>query len=321
MRKLTLLFLLVGNLALVFGQANFEVKERERALKNKVMRQVQLSHDVENGKVATKGYVSKITSYDRNGNAIEIIEMEKSGSIARITNFSFDTRNNQTEFSSYKGNKEKLNYSLKRTFDANNNKKTEMEYNGSNYITKTFVYDASGKLSEIKYLTDNVLSEKRLFKNLGGKTEMSIVNIANTVTAKETTIFDGKNNVVEESKYLQDNETQKSNYSYDDAGKKLEEQQLKLGILVYKRKYTYIKNEITQIIEERSNIKPYLAYAYKYDENGNVTEEKWTKDPEIGYSRKAHTYDTRGLLVETNYFNASYNFSVVYKYNYNFFDK
>jgi hypothetical protein len=318
-KNLLFAIFLIGSFIQVTGQANFEAKDRERMARNKVKKQVQISYDYSNGKVNSTGYVSKITSYDKNGNAIEIIEMEKSGSISRVVNCSYDSKSNQLEFSTYKGNKEKLTYSQKKTYDARGNKKTETEYNGSNVVIKTFAYDANSRLLEIKYTTDNVLTEKRLFKNMGTLSEMSIVNVANVVISKETTIFDGKNNVIEEAKYVQDNVTQKSNYEYDGNGKKVAESQTKLGSLVYRRKYTYSGSNILQITEERNNVRPYTAFLYKYDGDGNCVEEKWTKEPNGDYSKKTHTYNERGLLVQSDCYFASYNFSVMYKYNYDFY--
>ena len=74
-----------------------------------------------------------------------------------------------------------------------------------------------------------------------------------------------------------------------------------------------------QITEERANVKPYISYIYKYDDQDNVIEEKWVKEPNGEYSRKSHKYDAKGLLLETDSYSATYNFSVLVKYNYDFF--
>ncbi|HEX2935170.1 MAG TPA: hypothetical protein VHO72_07435, partial [Bacteroidales bacterium] len=61
------------------------------------------------------------------------------------------------------------------------------------------------------------------------------------------------------------------------------------------------------------------AFEYKYDAKGNVTQERWTKSADAEYSKKEHKYDANNLLTESDCYFASYKFSVLYKFSYQYF--
>jgi hypothetical protein len=320
MRKIFFLLMLFGNFMYVSGQADFEDKDRERTFRNKVKQQIQWEYDYENGAPGTKGYKCSSTTFDKNGNAIEVINYDIKGAVTSVLTYTFDAKNNKTSYSRYKGNKEVLSYNQNITYDSKGNKITESGFDGVSRYSNTFTYDAGGKVLEIQYTTDKVLTEKRLFKHSGKTTEMTIVNPSNVMLSKEISIVDSKNNVLEETKYIQNNLTQKNNYAYDPSGKKIEETKEHLGNLAYRKKYTYNpQGMIVEISEERTGVKPFIAYQYKYDAKGNLLEEKWTKDPAKDNSKKNHKYDAKGLLIETNAYMSTYKLSVLYKYSYETF--
>jgi hypothetical protein len=317
MKKIFFLVLLLGNLVYIFGQADFEDKERERNSKNKVKKQIQWEYDYVNGVPTTNGYKCSSTTYDKNGNPLEVTNYDAKGKITSVLLYTFDANNNKTSYSRFKGSKEQLSYNQTITYDGKGNKIAESGFDGSSPFNNIFKYNASGKLQEISYTSDKVLSEKRAFKYNGTITEMSIISPANVVLSKEISVVDNKNNVLEETKYVQDNVAQKSNYSYDPNGKKVEESKESYGKLVYRRKYTYnASGQIVQITEEKPGSAPFITYQYLYDSNGNVFEEKWTKDPAKEYSKKTHKYDVKGLLKETTFYNATYKMSVLFVYTY-----
>ncbi|MDP4208961.1 MAG: hypothetical protein Q8928_09120 [Bacteroidota bacterium] len=316
MKKLLFFLLLSGTLMNVAGQADFEARERVRMAKNKVKSQIQWSYDYVNGKPGTKGYKSAATTFDRNGNIIEVVNYKKDGGITSILVYTYNARGEKTSYSRYQGNKEKLTFNQNIRYDERGNKILENGFDGVSNFVNTFVY-VNNQLSEIKYTTDKRLVERRIFKNTGNKTEMTVLGPTGNVLSKEVTEYDGKRNATEIVNYQQNDIAQKEIYKYDNEGKKLEESKQKSGS-VNRRKYTYDGDDIIRITEERSGEKPLVAYQYKYDSRGNVLEEKWTKnggDP----SRKVHKYDSRGLLIETDSYNATYDFSVLYKFQYEFY--
>jgi hypothetical protein len=320
MRRLVLLMLLFGQIVQLHGQANFEAKDRARIAKNKVKKQVQWSYDYVNDKPNAKGYIGASTTFDKNGNISEIINFKADGKVTSVLNYTYDNSNNKTSYSRFKGNKETLTYKQSIVYDAKGNKVSETGFDGVSNFANTFSYDTNNKLAEIKYTTDNVLTEKRRFKYSGDNTEMTIVSPSNAVLSKEINTYDGKKNILEEVKYIQDNITQKYNYAYDPAGKKVEETKQHFGNFAYKRKYTYdAAGNILKITEEKPAVKVYTAFEYKYDPSGNVTDERWVKENSTDYSKKTHKYDSKGLETESDCYFASYKFSVLYKYTYEFY--
>jgi YD repeat-containing protein len=193
----------------------------------------------------------------------------------------------------------------------------ESGFDGMSHFLNIFVYDPAGKLSEIKYTTDKIVTEKRVFKYFDNKAELNILSPTNTILSKELTSYDTKENILEELKYIQGNVSQKFNYQYNINDKKIEETKVNFGNFSYRKKYVYENDgKLLQIIEETPENQTYIPFEYKYDSHGNVIEERWTKDSSSEYSRKKHTYDSKDLLIETDFFSASYNFSVLYKYTY-----
>jgi hypothetical protein len=320
MKKNFFLLLLLGNLIQVFGQADFDDSERAMFAKNKVKRQTQWQYDYVNGQPSTNGIRNATSLFDQNGNATEITNFDVKGAVRSVLTYTYDNHNNKTSYSRYSDYKKSLTYSQKIAYDGKGNKQEESGFDGSSPFNNTFIYDANGKIVQIKYRSDDVLTEIRTFIHSGKTTEMTIMNANNVILSKETTMFDNKNNVLEETKYVQNNVTQKANYSYDPSGKKIEESKQNLGNLVYRKKYTYSpQGSLLQVTEERQGVKPFVSYIYKYDSKGNLIEEKWTKDPDKDYSSKTHIYNENGLITETKSYNATYKMYVTYRYMYEFY--
>ena len=183
-----------------------------------------------------------------------------------------------------------------------------------------YCYDNFGNLIEIKYTSDRQITEKRMFKYFGNKTETNVVSPSNIILAKEITTYDNKKNILEEAKYVKTDIAQKYNYTYDQENKRIEETKLNFGKLAYRKKYVYDANgNILKITEEDANGKSFVAYEYKYDGNNDVIEEMWTKSSTSDYSHKKHKYQPNGLLSESDCYFASYKFAVLYKYTYQYF--
>jgi len=317
MKKIFFVVLLFANLSQIFGQADFESKDRERISKNKIKQQTQWEYDYINGSPSTKGYRFATTFYDKKGNVIKVVNYDSKDSITSVLKYSYDNNNNRTSYSRFKGNEKQLTYNKSIRYDAKNNKIAESGFDGASVFNNTFTYDTNGKVLEIKYTTDKTLSEKRTFKYSGTTTEMSIVSPSNVVLSREISILDNKNNVLEETKYIQNNVAQKSNYTYDPTGKKVEEIKENLGTLAYRRKFTYSSTgSLVSISEEKPGVKPLITYQYKYDAKGSVVDEKWVKDAGKEYSTKSHKYDVKDLLVETEFYNASLKLNITFRFTY-----
>jgi YD repeat-containing protein len=320
MRQITTIFILILGCCQLFGQANFEQKDIERIAKNKVKIQTQWSYDYKDGKPVAKGYISAQTLFDKKGNIVEVINFKSDGTITSVITYTYDDKGKKTSYSRYKGNKEQLTYNQKYVYDPKGYKAIESGFDGSSAFYNSFTYDPKGSLLEIKYTTDKTVTEKRVFKYSGNVTEMNVLSPSNTILSKEITTYDNKKNILEEVKYIQNDVTQKYNYQYNPQGKKIEESKINFGNLAYLRKYSYDKGgNMIKIMEKTPEGQEYVAFEYKYDAKDNVTEERWTKSPTAEYSKKEHTYDANNLLTESECYFASYKFSVLYKYSYQYF--
>jgi hypothetical protein len=317
-----ILFLLIGNLGLMFSQENFEAKEKESIVKNKVKIQSQWSYDYENGRPSTKGYISMQTTYDLSGNILEVINYKSNGEITSVSSYTYNKDGDQTSWTRYKGKKQdnNISYTQKIILDEKGRKLAETGFDGSSNFSNNFLYDSQDRVVEIKYTTDRALNERRVLSYSANKKEMTIYNAAGSITSKEITTYDSKGNILEETKYIQNNVSQKSDYQYTATGKKSQETKVSHGTLSYRKKYIYDKLEnLLKIMEDTPDGKSYASYIYQFNDKGFVIEERWTKNADSEYSKKSHKYNEKGLRTETDSYSASYKFSVLYKYTYQYF--
>lgn len=316
MKNLILAALLLLQSVFIYSQDNLDAKEKARMAGNKVKKQTQWAYDYQDGKPSSKGYISCITSFDQNGNAVEIINYKADGKITSILNYTYDKNGNKTSYTRFQGNREKMTYSQKIQYDVMGNKLVETGFDGASNFKNTFSY-TNGKLSEIKYTTDNSVTETRSFSYNGSKTEVAILGPNKALIAKELNVFDSKKNLIEESRFANKDVTQKKEYEYDPKGQVVEETKHQYGNFSYKKRYTYNNNGYLLKVEDiKEDGKAVVTNNYDYDSKGNITEERWRKDESSQDSYRKYTYNSNGLYTATDCYFASYKFYVLYKYTY-----
>lgn len=316
MKNYLLIALILIGSAAVKGQDNLEKKEKERMAVNKIKKQTQWAYDYVDGKPSSKGYVSCVTAYDRGGNAVEIVNYKSNGEISSILNYTYDSKGNKTSYTHYKGNREILTYNLKIKYDAKGNKLTETGFDGSSNFVNTFRY-LNGKLIEIIYTSDKVLTEKRAFSYKNSNTEISILNADNREIAKEINIYDTRKNLIEESRLANKDVTQKKEFIYDPQNQVIEETNHRYGNFSYKKRYSYDNDgNLLKVEDLKPDGKAVVIYSYDYDSKGNIQQEKWRKDNSGNDSYKKYVYNDKGLYTSMDCYFATYKFSVLYKYTY-----
>lgn len=300
----------------VNGQDNLEKKERERMTVNKIRKQTQWAYDYVDGKPSSNGYISCVTTYDKNGNAVEIVNYKSDGKITSILNYTYDARSNKTSYTRFQGNRERMTYSQKIVYDAKGNKMSETGFDGASNYRNTFKY-VNDKLAEIVYTTDNFVTEKRLFDYNGVNTEISIVGTDGKPMAKELNIYDSRKNLIEESRLADRDVTQKMQYQYDPKNQVVEETKHRYGNFSYKKKYTYdTAGNLLKVEDVKADGKSIVVNNYTYDSQGNILEERWRKENSTDDSFKKYTYNDKGLYTSMDCYFASYKFFVLYKYTY-----
>jgi hypothetical protein len=268
------------------------------------------------GKPASNGYISCVTSYDKNGNAIEIVNYKSDGKISSILNYTYDGKGNKTSYTRYQGNREKLTYSQKILYDSKGNKHSETGFDGASNYVNSFKY-VNGKLGEIRYTADNTLTEKRMFKYNNGTTEIVILGPDNKAIAKEINIYDSQKNLIEEARFANQDVTQKKEYQYDNQGLVVEETKHRYGNFSYKKKYIYDNSgNLLRVEDVKADGKIVVLFNYLYDANGNIMEEKWRKENSTDDSYKKYSYNEKGLYNAMDCYFSSYKFFVLYKFTY-----
>ena len=321
MKKFAIIVLFSAFFTGAYGQANFDSKEKEQASKNKVKRQIEWAYDYVNGKPGSKGYKSSSKVFDRNGNTVESCTFKSTGDTLSKMLYKYDAQGNKISYIRYyKGD---MIYSLSIRYDIKGRKLSETGINGDpRYgglpFNNTFTYDSNGRLVEIKYTENKILNERRIFKSSGNSLEMTILSPTGSVTGKETFLIGSPQNPKCNEPNLLDNIGLKSNYEYDQSGKKIEETKVRNGNIDTRTIYSYDSNCNLLQINEETNGKVLTSYQYKYDAQGNVIEEKWSKEGGSA-SKRSNKYDTKGLRTEMEYYNTSSKITSFSKFTYEFF--
>jgi YD repeat-containing protein len=304
-----------------WGQPAFELKEKERIASNKVKSQTQWGHDYVSGKPKTAGYKTTHTLYDRNGNVLQVINYKSNGDVSSVLQYQYDTQGRRTEYVRFKGNKEEMTYSQFTAYDTKGNKISEWGFDGVSNYSNGFTLDGQGRTSEIKYHTDKILTEKREFKYGNQETTVHVTRPDGAITSRIQIKYTESGQVIEEARYLPDNTlVSKVSYKYDKNGNVLEESKYQYGRFQHRTRNIYDNSSnILEILKEDSAGESVVTNQYIYDNKGNLIEEKWYKENSNEYSSKKYDYDAKNLLKEMDCYFASYKFSILYKYVYEFY--
>lgn len=307
----------------VTAQYDFSAKERDRMAKARVRTQTQWTYDFVDGKPSDKGYKSSVTKYNTKGNITEITNYDDKGTIISFIVYQYDSRGNKVNYEQYKGNREKLQYSQKIVYDAKGNKIREYGYDGATVYSNTFKYDDNGRLSEIHYTIDNVLVEKRVLAYSGNKTEIRMYDAGNNLTFKQENTYNNKGSLVSEVKTGgTGNVVHTLDLQYNNLGDLMEEVKMRAGDkLDYQKSYQY-DSENRPIREETINLDgtKFVSHEYQYNSQGDLILETWKKTEKAKESSsKKFTYDTKGLVSDTDCYYATYQLRSLYKYTYEFY--
>ena len=306
----------------VNAQNDFDAVEKNRMAKAKVKTQTQYTHDFVDGKPSEKGYKSAVTKYNTNGDVTEIVNYNGEGKVISLVVYQYDSKGNRINHERYQGNREKLQYSQKIVYDANNNKNRESGFDGASMYSNTYKYDEAGKLIEITYMVDNALVEKRKLTHSGNKMTIQIFDPNNKLIFKQENIYDANRQLVSEVKTGgTENVIHTVDLLYNNTGGLLEETKKRTGeILEYKKLYFY-DNANHLLREEIVNLDgtKYISHEYQYNSLGDLALESWKKNSKAKEnSTKEIKYDSKGLYTETDCYFASYKLRSLYKYTYEF---
>ena len=117
MRHILSTLLLVGCSLMLMGQTKDEEKERQRIAESDIKSISQWTHRFSGGKPNSSGYKTTETHYDKNGNAIEVINYRSNGKISSRLLYKYNNKNLRTEYVMYQQlNRPELEISYKQQF-------------------------------------------------------------------------------------------------------------------------------------------------------------------------------------------------------------
>jgi hypothetical protein len=302
---------------------DLDAKEKERMANAKVKTQTQWTYDYVDGKPSSKGYKSAVTKFNNKGNVTEIINYNEDGKIISIVVYQYDKRDNRVSYERYKGNRNKLEYSQKIVFDAKGNKGKEQGFDGAAMYNNTFQYDAAGKLSEITYMVDNALVEKRKLTYNGNKTDIQIFNASNKLIYRQENTYNDKGLLVTEVKTGgQGNVLHTLDKQYNSVGDLTKKEKKRADDKPDYQKSYFYDNDNRLIREETINLDgtKFVSCEYQYNPSGDLIFKSWKKTEKAKEpSTTKYTYDAKGLYTEMECYFATYPLKTLYRYVYEYY--
>jgi len=325
MKAFRILLFLTGLLfETVTAQTITELMSKEKIAQNKIETITQYTHRLQNGNVDSKGYKSVETTYDKQGNSIEVVNYKPNGTVSSRHLYKYNDKDQKIEYQQFQdlpGKGFALAFRQAFTYDPKGNKLTEIGYDGRTTYRIAYTYTADGKQKDItKYTANNTIDEKWIFDHSDSKVKISIYKPAETINKFIERTIDAKGRIIDEKNMTPaGKELGRTTFKYGTGDMLLSKVEFYGGEL--RASYTYIYDEKNQLVEvylTKPGANKILYSSYKYDGNGNLLEEKWYEDGATDYSRRNYKIDKMGIINEVDAFYSDYNYRVVYRYSYKF---
>lgn len=324
--KRILLIILSSILSLsVSAQTRSELVSREKIAKNKIASVSQWTHKFVKDKVDSKGTVTVVTKYDKNGNPVEVLNYKPDGNVSSRHEYKYDKQNRKTEYNQFQvpmgGSQVKLSFKQTFSYDEKGNKKVELGYDGKTQYRITFSYYDDSKQKEIvKYGAANSIEEKWSFEHKGNVTTVIVYKPVGKVEKKIIRKYDANSNLIDEASFNGlEKELGRTTFEFDSQGLMKSKSEYYGGSLRASYSYIYDKeNQLIEVYQTNQAGEKILFSAYRYDSNGNMLEEKWFDGQPGDYSKRNFKLDNQGNVNEVEAYYSDYNYKVVYKYTYKF---
>lgn len=324
MKNLCLLSLTLLWIAPVYGQMIDpldEAKTRERILQNKIYKITQWSYKYDGDKPAAKGNISVVTTYDKEGNQVEVVNYN-SGKISTIQKYAYDIKGNKSEYTNFDANKKVNTYSQTFLYNDKGNVVRENGFDGLSPYHVDHEYDSLNRPIDIcKYDSNKLVEEQWLYTYQDSTTLITILK-KNKLTNKQRIVYNPKGQKIEEVRLdPNDKEIRKTTYAYTPNGRVEKRLEYISGNLRYTHNYVYDdENKLVEVIQIDPNGKHFSYSTYKYDQKGNLLQEQWSENKGIEYSKKDSTYDPQSILRKVDSYYAPYEYQIMYQYTYEFYN-
>jgi hypothetical protein len=297
-----------------------ESKTRERNQANKIHKVIQWSYKYENSKPSKDGNISVVTVFNEQGYPIEVTNYN-SGKVSSIQKYSYDLRGNKSEYTNFDADKNKKTYSVSFTYNDQGLLVREDGYDGLSPYHIEYSYDAASQITKITKFDANKAIEEQWDYSYSDTVSQINITKKGRLTYKQRIIKNAKGQKVEEAKFdAMGKELKKTRYIFLPSGQIDKRDEYVGGNLRYTHLYVYdSENKLVQVTQKEPTGKQFPYSSYKYDSKGNLLQEQWSENKGAEYSKKESTYDPKDILKEVDTYYAPYEYQVLYKYTYEFY--
>jgi hypothetical protein len=294
------------------------LKNRENLAKSRVKNQISWDYKYTGDQPDKKGIKTSITTYAPSGDILLVNALNPSGAVLHTEQYNYDARGNKTEYTRKSGDN---SYQKKYVYNDKNLLTEESGFDGVENFRNIYTYSAQGDMTEIRYMKNVLLQEKRVFAKDGVTTTVTVYNRTGTLTSRVVLIYDSRGNLVEESIYgINKDPLEKKTYNYDEKRKLKEEARYRLNKITVRNSYSYNSSgALTEITEEAPGTQKFVKKSLNYDSFGNLIEINWRRKGTEEYNRITYRYDDRGLCTTADTFYPATKYRVLTRYEYEYY--
>ncbi|NVO09685.1 MAG: hypothetical protein HXX16_06980 [Bacteroidales bacterium] len=309
----------------LYPQSKSDDKERVRIANSKILKSNQWTYKYAQGKLSTKGYITTESKFDERGNVTEVINYKSTGQISSKLLYQYDKNNNRIEYQKFEKRDKpeiELTYKQNFTYDDKGNKKIETGFDGITTYRIVYNYLPDGKSKDItKYNADNSINEKWESTYNDNVQTINVLKQGKTLDYTLTRKTDSKDNIIEEvRKDSKGKEVSRTTFEFDGSNNISSSAEYYSGKISKTFQYKYnSKKQLAEIIQVNPDGTKTLSRAYKYDEKGNVLEEKWFDGVPSDLSSKNYKYNEKLNPAEVESYYSDYKYKVLYKYTYEYY--
>jgi hypothetical protein len=294
-------------------------KARSIYAQNRIKNQISWDYPYTGGKPAKTGTKTSVTSLTATGDISQVTTYNAKGLVLNIEKYKYDAHGNKTEYSRYSGgNQEKPAYQKLSKYSEKDLILEESGFDGVENFKNVYNYSPQGDITEIRYLKNTTLKEKRVFTKNGNITNVAIYNSMGALTSRMVLTYDDRNNLVEESIYgINQSAIEKKKYNYDENKKLKEEAKYSLDKITLKTYYNYnASGDLLEISDENPSSARFIKKTFSYDPNGRLVEIQWRRKDKEEFNRISYTYDPKGLCTTADTYYPATKYRVLTKYVY-----
>lgn len=310
-------FIIVGG---VYAQSSIAMLDEDLISGKGIRGITEWNHSFSGEKPAENGNISLRARYNNKGYQLEEVTFNSKGEESRRVTSRFDNMGNRTEHRVTDLRNNRLTFSQMAGYDQAGNKVAEWGFDGLGDYRNIFHLKPDGRIDRIEYTTQGNLKETRIFAYSGNETEVTVMlpdgSISETIRLKHNSL----GYLVIEANYdNKDNQVRKVEYSYNNKGMKTGERRYHGDQMQYRDVYLYDGDLLSEIVRTGRQGRQNTTNKYSYDGKGQLIKEEWYNENTDNYSTREYSWDNNRNMVSVECFYATYEFRVMYRYDYSFF--